>query len=408
MTDTYDVLIVGGGAAGIGAALKLASANVSCLIVEARPRLGGRGWTVQDIVPLDLGCGWLHSADENPWTDIATAQGHDIDRTPPPWTRPSTSIDIPLTEQAEFGRAMGAFYDRLHAARSGPDAPASTLLEPGNRWNPLITAVSTYINGTELDRVSLQDLAAYHDTEVNWRIAGGYGATIVAAAEGLPVQLDCPVIAIDHSGAMIAVHTARGVLHARKVVVTVSSALLANERIRFTPALPDKTDAATALPLGLANKLYLSLDDPEEFEADSRVFGHAHQVDTAAYHMRPFGRPLVEAYFGGRLADDLEGEGGAAFVDFAKQELAGLLGSSFPARLRPVRLSQWRKDEFALGSYSYAIPGRHSAREALAQPVDNRLFFAGEACHPESYSTAHGAYLTGQVAAAQALAALGH
>lgn len=407
MTDTYDVLIVGGGAAGIGAALKLASANVSYLIVEARPRLGGRGWTVQDIVPIDLGCGWLHSAEENPWTDIATAQGHAIDRTPPPWTRPSTSIDIPLTEQAEFGREMGAFYDRLHEARSGPDAPASTLLEPGNKWNALITAVSTYINGTELDRVSLQDFAAYRDTEVNWRIAAGYGATIAAAAESFPVQLDCPVSAIDHSGAMIAVHTARGVLHARKVIVTISSALLADERIRFTPALPDKTEAATALPLGLANKLYISLDHPEEFEADSRVFGHAHLVDTAAYHMRPFGRPFIEAYFGGRLADDLEGEGGAAFVDFAKQELAGLLGSSFPSRLKPVRLSQWRKDEFALGSYSYAVPGRHAARDALAQPVDNRLFFAGEACHPESYSTAHGAYLTGQAAAAHALAALG-
>jgi monoamine oxidase len=314
---------------------------------------------------------------------------------------------MPLAEQAAFGRAMSAFYDRLHQARSGPDAPASTLLEPGNIWNPLITAVSTYINGAELDRVSLQDFAAYRDTEVNWRIAGGYGATIVAAAEGLPVRLDCAAGAIDHSGASIAVQTARGVLCARKTIVTVSSALLAQERVRFSPTLAHKTEAAAALPLGLANKLFLSLERAEDFAADSRIFGHAHQVDTAAYHMRPFGRSMIEAYFGGRLADDLEGEGGAAFVDFAKQELAGLLGSSFPSRLKALRLSQWRKDEFALGSYSYAVPGRHAARAALAEPVDDRLFFAGEACHPESYSTAHGAFLTGQAAAAQALAALG-
>lgn len=406
MTDTYDVLIIGGGAAGIGAALKLAPANVSYLIVEARSRLGGRAWTVHDDAPLDLGCGWLHSADENPWTDIATAQGRTIDRTPPPWTRPSTSIDFPLAEQAEFGRAMGAFYDRLHEARNEPDRPAATLLEPGSRWNPLITAVSTYINGAELDRVSMQDFAAYHDTEVNWRVADGYGAVITGAAQGFPVQLDCPVSVIDHSGDTLAVHTPRGILHARTVIITVSSALLAQERIRFTPALPQKIEAANGLPLGLANKLYLSLEHAEEFETDSRVFGHVHQVDTAAYHMRPFGRPLIEAYFGGRLADDLEGEGGRAFVDFAIQELAGQLGSSFPRRLKPVRLSQWRKDEFALGSYSYAIPGRHGARAELARPVDNRLFFAGEACSPESYSTAHGAYLTGQEAAAQALKAL--
>ena len=83
------------------------------------------------------------------------------------------------------------------------------------------------------------------------------------------------------------------------------------------------------------------------------------------------------------------------------------LKSSFSSRIKPVHLSQWRKDEFARGSYSYAIPGHHSDRALLATPVDNRLFFAGEACSEESFSTAHGAYQTGMTAAGQALAALG-
>lgn len=408
MTDTVDVLIIGGGAAGIGAALRLSSAGVDHLIVEARPRLGGRGWTIEDGHSLDMGCGWLHSADENPWTDIAAVQGRTIDRTPPPWTRPSTTIDIPLEDQAGFGREMNDFYDRLHAAKDEPDRPASSLLTPGSRWNTLINAVSTYINGTELDRVSMHDFALYHDTEVNWRIKEGYGAMIAAAGEGLRTLLDCPVSVIDHSGQHIAVHTSRGVLNARTVIVTVSSALLAEEHVRFTPALPAKLAAAAGLPLGLANKLFLSLDGSEEFEHDSRVFGHPREVGTAAYHIRPFGRPLIEAYFGGGLADDLEREGGRAFVDFAEYELNGLLGSGFSSRLRPVRLSQWRKDEFALGSYSYAKPGHHGDRAILAAPIDNRLFFAGEACSEVSFSTAHGAYQTGVEAAGQALAALGH
>ncbi len=408
MTDTVDVLIIGGGAAGIGAGLRLASAGVDCLIVEARPRLGGRGWTIEDNHSLDMGCGWLHSADENPWTDIAAAQGRTIDRTPPPWTRPSTTIDMPLEEQADFGREMGDFYDRLHAAKDEPDRPASSLLVPGSRWNTLINAISTYINGTELDRVSMHDFALYHDTEVNWRIKEGYGAMIASAGSNLRTLLDCPVSLIDHSGQHITVHTSRGVLTARAVIVTVSSALLAEEHIRFTPALPDKVAAAAGLPLGLANKLFFSLEGWEEFEADSRVFGHAREVGTAAYHIRPFGRPLIEAYFGGGLADDLEREGGRAFVDFAEYELNGLLGSSFSSRLRPVRLSQWRKDEFALGSYSYAMPGHHGDRAILGAPVDNRLFFAGEACSEVSFSTAHGAYQTGVDAAEQALVALGH
>lgn len=408
MGSPADVLIVGGGAAGIAAALRLSAANVPHMIIEARPRLGGRGWTVMDDDPLDMGCGWLHSADENPWTDIAIAQGRTIDRTPPPWTRPSNSIDLPLADQADFGRAFGAFYDRLHAARDAPDRPASSLLEAGNRWNSMLNAVSTYINGAELEHVSMHDFALYHDTEVNWRVSEGYGATIVEALPGARVRYDCPVSAIDHSGPTVSVHTPAGRLEAKTVIVTVPSALLAEERIRFTPTLPDKTEAAANLPLGLANKLFLALEDAEEFEADSRVFGHPSQVGAAAYHLRPFGRPLIEVYFGGGLADDLETQGGRAFVDFATQELTGLLGSAFAARIRPVRLSQWRKDEFARGSYSYARPGRHTDRERLAAPVDNRVFFAGEACSPTSYSTAHGAYHTGLAAAGQAMAALGY
>jgi monoamine oxidase len=407
MTDRFDVIVIGGGAAGIGAALRLQAAGASYLVVEARDRLGGRAWTIEDGHPLDLGCGWLHSADENPWTDIAAAQGRTIDRTPPPWTRPSTSIDLPLSEQAEFGRAFSEFYERLDAARNGPDRPASSLLEPNGRWNTLLNAVSTYINGAELDRVSLHDFAAYHDTEVNWRITEGYGAAIATAGAGLDTLLDCPVAEIDHSGRTITVRTSKGALTAGKVIITVSSALIAQERLRFTPALPEKTEAGASLPLGLANKLFLALDGAEEFDPDSRVFGHPRDVGTAAYHMRPFGRPMIEAYFGGRLADDLEGEGGRAFVDFAQYELDNLLGSSFSSRLTPVRLSQWRKDEFARGSYSYAIPGHHADREKLAAPVDDRLFFAGEATSPTIYSTAHGAYLTGVRAAEEVLAAAG-
>jgi monoamine oxidase len=58
------VLVVGGGAAGIGAARRLRAAGVDALIVEARGRLGGRAWTVVSDAgfPMDLGCGWLNSA----------------------------------------------------------------------------------------------------------------------------------------------------------------------------------------------------------------------------------------------------------------------------------------------------------------------------------------------------------
>ena len=81
-----EVAIIGGGAAGIAAGRRLRAAGTDCLVIEARPRLGGRAWTVTDQsgFALDLGCGWLHSADRNPWLKVAEGQGRTIDRTPPP------------------------------------------------------------------------------------------------------------------------------------------------------------------------------------------------------------------------------------------------------------------------------------------------------------------------------------
>ena len=81
---------------------------------------------------------------------------------------------FPQAERDDFMRAIDAFYDRAEqAARRaarGRDRPANCL-EPGNRWNPMIDAVSTYINGCELDQVSILDMDAYEDTEINWRVA---------------------------------------------------------------------------------------------------------------------------------------------------------------------------------------------------------------------------------------------
>ena len=64
----FETVVIGGGAAGIAAARRLQKAGVKCLIVEARSRLGGRAWTIADASghALDLGCGWLHSADRKP------------------------------------------------------------------------------------------------------------------------------------------------------------------------------------------------------------------------------------------------------------------------------------------------------------------------------------------------------
>ena len=88
-------------------------------------------------------------------------------------------------------------------------------------------------------------------------------------------------------------------------------------------------------------------------------------------------------------------------------ELCGLIGSSFRKRARPISETAWGRDPFALGAYSYARPGRQGCRAALARPVENRIFFAGEATHETSFSTAHGARGSGERAAKELLGALG-
>jgi monoamine oxidase len=189
------------------------------------------------------------------------------------------------------------------------------------------------------------------------------------------------------------------------VVVTVSTDLLAAEAIAFRPGLPEKLQAAAGVPLGLADKLMLAVEDFEAFAPDSRLFGHMDRTETGNYHLRPFGRPLIEGFFGGRMARELEGEGPGAFGVFAIEELCDLLGSSWRTKLRPLSESAWAHDPWARGSYSHALPGHAGDRAILAAPA-GRLFFAGEATSPNYFSTAHGAYESGVRAAEEVLAAL--
>jgi monoamine oxidase len=91
---------------------------------------------------------------------------------------------------------------------------------------------------------------------------------------------------------------------------------------------------------------------------------------------------------------------------FAAGELARLLGSEIRKQMAPLASTAWLRDPWSRGSYSFALPGHADDRAVLAAPVDDRLFFAGEACSPNFFSTAHGAWMSGVAAAEAALASL--
>jgi monoamine oxidase len=268
----------------------------------------------------------------------------------------------------------------------------------------MIDAISTYINGCELDSVSLLDMDAYEDTDLNWRIRRGYGTLITAYGASCPLALNCVVTLIDHSAKRVRIETSQGTLTADKVIVTVPTNLIADEAIRFHPPLPAKVDAARGLPLGLADKVTLALDEPEALPTEGNLRAATMRTAMGTYHIRPFGQPCIEGFFGGRFAQSLEDAGEGALAAESINEIVSILGNDFRRKLKPLAESRWAHDPFARGSYSHALPGHAGDRAILAAPVDGRLFFAGEATSPDFFTTAHGARDSGARAAGEVLA----
>lgn len=413
LPSSIDVAVIGAGAAGLSAARRLARAGVAVVVLEARGRIGGRAHTLAvEGMALDLGCGWLHSADENVLCGLGREAGFTIDETPPPWRQQAFNLGLTPAEQAEFGEAYAAFDERVaEAAKAGDDHAASTLFIPGDRWNARMDAISGALNGAKFAEVSTLDYDAYEDTGVNYRVTEGYGALIAFLGAEVPVVLNCPVERIDRSGARLTIETGRGTVEAQSVILTLPTSVLTSEAVRFDPPLPDLIEAAAGAPLGLASKLHMAVEGAEEFPKESQLWGRTDTAQTGGYHLRPFGRPIIEGYFGGDLAWGLEAEGEAAFFDFACSELADLLGSSFPKRLRRLSTSMWGAEPFSMGAYSHVLPGLGDrdtgARARLARPIEDRIFIAGEATSPNFYGTCHGAWMEGERAAVEAIVALG-
>lgn len=410
MQDEFDVVVIGAGAAGLAAAARLSRAALSVVVLEGQGRIGGRAHTLlaRSDLPLDLGCGWLHSADRNPLAALFTRSGVAIDHTPPAWSRPESNQNLTPEDRLAFAQAMRDFEAALdQAARSGQEGRAIAYLPPrAARWHPMLEAFSAYYNGAPLSQISVQDYGAFQDTGVDWRALDGYGAAICSLAPRPLIVPHCAVLSIDHEGPRLRLETARGAITARAAVLTVSTNLIAQESIRIHPRLPAKVDAATGLPLGQAEKVFLRPAAPEVFPRESHLWGATDRAATGSYYLRPLGRPVIEAYFGGEHARALSAEPGAATA-FAIDELVAHYGADVRRQLQPLAETRWGADPWAMGAYSHALPGCAAARRALAEPVGGRLFFAGEATSTRSFSTAHGAWESGLRAADEALAALG-
>jgi monoamine oxidase len=395
-----DLIIIGGGAAGIAAGLEARTRGLTGVILEASDRIGGRAHSIQwNSHALDLGAGWLHSADRNPMVGLAEQKGFAIDRSPSPWRKQYRNLGFSPKEQAAANKAMEAFEERLLNNPPTSDRASDSLYADGE-WNGFLNSLSNYLNGTGLDHVSAADWVAYWEDagEQNWRLPNGYGALIADLADGLDARTGCRVTRVQRLLDRVRVTTDNGDLEAARAIVAVPTDVLASGAIRFEPALDDRLHAAAQLPLGHVEKLFLGLAEPEEFPNDAHLAGNPRSADSGSYMLRPMGMPVVEAFLGG---DWVKGRSVEELAEKACHELGALLGADFPSRLHLVAASDWQRHPFIGGSYSYARPGQHGARAILRASVDERLTFAGEACSDSDFATVHAAWESGLAAVRQ-------
>jgi monoamine oxidase len=314
------------------------------------------------------------------------------------------TADLRARLDADWDRAVEAI---ARAARAGRDVPAAAVLPADLEFRPLFDAIMSWMMGVDTPELSTVDFTASEDSDVNWAVREGLGAVVASAAEGLDVVLDCPVTAIDWSGATVLVTTAQGTLGCRAVVVTVPTTLLARGEPRFCPSLPsDYEEVFAGLPLGIANKVFLEVQPGAlPLEGPANVVASATTARTVSFTMRPAGQEVVLAYFGGHYARDLEAQG--ALEAAARDELVKLFGASAGRGIKRATATAWAGDRWARGAYSAARPGFAHCRTVLARPVADRVFFAGDACTVDTFGAIHGAWASGHHAAKRVVAALG-
>ena len=415
-----DVVVVGAGAAGLGAATALKQAGRRAVVLEGSGRAGGRAWTIRppglDGAWVDMGAIWLHAAEHNPLVPLAQQKGLRLMRSDALRQERTFIGNRPLTaaEQEAYDGAWERFETMADRILESGDAPLSAVASamPDDPWAVTVESwEGPVIDVADAALLSLRDWRTNALNGSNLVPEGGLGAFVAGLAEGLDVRFDTPVRRVRWDRG-VTVETAHGALQAKACIVTVSTGVLASGAIVFDPALPDATQACVNdLPMGLAVKVLLGatgpdrLDLPDHCSVDYRI---EHSGDPLmVFQCWPFGRPYVQGWIGGSHAWALAEAGEGAVADFALERLRRIFGGRvdrvFAGGVRLV--SHWDADPWIRGAYSYAGPGRADARAGLGQPLGGgRLLIAGEACNTPYAGTLAGAWLSGQAAAARVAA----
>lgn len=429
----YDVVIIGAGIAGMTAARQLSQTDLGLKVVvlEAQDRVGGRLLTLYDRkagLPahgVEVGAQLIHGSEAPTWELVRAfemeARGlGDKQQALPLWPAVESRVPNPGVVAPLMATAA-----RAYAEYNGDDPPFSEFaaglpLDDADRQLLYSEPLSW---SAEPDRLSTRAVMAdgaawdsYHDQD--FQMVGGHSRLADRLAEEIEghIQLESEVTELFWSPGIAGVgYRYRGIkasLTCRQLIVTLPLGVLKSGRIEIAPELPKEHRLALdSLEMGQVVVVPMLFSEPFW---KSRISSPGEWTDPAGRrqlwipHPPGEGGAAIQGWFQGSAAAELSALGedrAIARVIRWLEEVSRERG--LVEKLSWYHFQDWVTDPYTLGSYSITRPGGHERRQALAEPVADTLYFAGEAtAPPPHYQTVHGAYTSGKRAAAQVMAAL--
>jgi monoamine oxidase len=384
-------VVIGAGAAGLAAAAELARAGRQVLVLEGRDRVGGRCWTrrVPGVsTPIELGAEFIHGQPEITLRLLKKAGVAPIDS-----VRKSRYADggklVPINAFAEAQRAV-----RNAVLRK--DVSFATFLSRRRMRARTRTFAQLMVQGFDAAdpaRVSARSIIEEWGSGTSMgasqpRPASGYGPLLEGLAaealgDGAQLRLEAVVREIRWRRGTVEIEGdffgKRFVERARHAIVTLPLGVLQAGTVRFRPALRDKRAALGQLGSGPVIKAALRFERAfwEELSSGTAFFHAPRAAFPTFWTPLPARVPLLIAWAGGPKAERLTHLSEESLIEQALRGARAVFGR-IPA-LAAALVHDWRRDPFACGAYSYLRVGGEGARQSLAEPLANTLFFAGEA-----------------------------
>jgi monoamine oxidase len=452
------VIIIGAGAAGLSAARRLASAGLSVTILEARDRIGGRIFMHRDpgfSSPIALGAEFIHGLPPEIWEPLQSRKIAIKEVSGVPWC-----VDNGELSTCSFFSEVDAILKKMDAKST--DESFLDFLErrfPRSQANPKLseakaraTAYVRGFNAADPQRVGVHWLV--EGMEAEEKIDGdrafhsehGYEDLLTIFREemkgaGVEVIFNTIVDRVEWSSGRVEIKAHKNETRengdalkfsASRVLITLPLGVLqasvnsADEAgvIRFNPALPaNKRDAMQKLVMGKVIRIVLRFRrrfwdeiSPAPAAQSSKTLSDMNFLFSddewlpTWWTTMPDKLPIITGWAPFDCAERLSGKSRSFVIDRALLTLGTLLHVKtleLAALLEAAYFHDWQSDPYSLGAYSYGAVGSDGAQQTLGSPVENTLFFAGEATDVSGHNgTVHGAIASGHRAAQDILNSL--